>query len=193
MSDESNNPANKIENKDSLLVLDILVAEKQIIPQYREDIVLYTKTKEGKYIAVAEYWRTEVNEIIKEIFRKKKMKYGLIFTHSLQHVSGMKPYTVRLLMFMMERCRRANILEGNSVRDMRDIVVDSERYIMKAIRELMDCDFVRREKNKNGFNYMINPGFYTRCTYRSIFTLIQRYSLLESKSKIKLDFTTFEE
>ena len=43
MSEESNNPANKIENKDSLLVLDILVAEKQIIPQYREDIVLYTK------------------------------------------------------------------------------------------------------------------------------------------------------
>lgn len=195
------NEEEEVEDKDktiispngSLLALDVLLAEKELIKQYRDDIDLwYRDPKTKKFYKVANYWRPEVNGIIKEIFRKKKMKYAVVILDSLQYTMNLKPYSFKLLFFMLQHMKRDNTIEGFTIRMIKDKLKMSDRYIINAQKELLEMDFMRRQKDRNSYKFMVNPGFYLRATLKTSFFLAEEYAKWPNESTRGLKFTNFE-
>jgi hypothetical protein len=181
-----------VSSKGHTLSLDIILAEKDIVPQYREDLILYWKDKYGVFHPVAEFWRDDVNEVVKEIFRKKKMRYAGVFIESFANLTKIKPYTLKVLVMMVGEMRRDNKVYNMTVRDIKAATGVSDRYVLYGIKELLENDYIRRKKIRNTFMYMVNPGFYFRCQMKYLFLLSNDYGQMPCESKDMYDFGNFD-
>lgn len=150
--------------------------------QYREDYKLYFKDKDGRYVQLTEQYREEVNDVIREMFRKKKLKYVMTYVESFQKMIYMKPYTVRMICYMVGAMRRNNMLQGVNMREIGEKSGVKDKYTGKAIKQLLDMDVIRRRKFKNAYEYMVNPAYFTRAKLQSTFTLVETYETLPLES-----------
>lgn len=181
---------------DTSLVLDILLAEKDYVRTYRTDLDLwYRVRKDGvsKFELIAEQWRPEVNEVIKQMFRKKKMRYTMCFLESFKLIANLKPYTLKTFVYMVTHMRRDNWIKQLSIRNICDETGVSERYVQMAIKQLLQLDVVRRKKVKNTYDYIINPAFFSRASFRSIFTITETFDSLPNERLPKQKFSNFDE
>lgn len=174
------------------IVLDILVAEKTVMAQYREDYKLYFKDKDGKFVQLTEYYRDEVNEVIKEMFRKKKLRYVMAFIVSFKQLALMKPYTIRVMCYFVENMRRNNRIHSQSLRLICEKSKVTDKYVSLAIKQLLELDVVRRVKAKNSYDYMVNPAYFTKASLRSSFTLAEWYEQMPCESTLIEEFHNFE-
>lgn len=173
------------------LVLDILLAEKDVMAQYRNDYKLYIKAKDGRFIQVAEYFQPEINEVVKEMFRKKKLKYAMFFLESLELFSEMKPYSLKIMVYFLRHMKRNNTLDAQNIRLIIEKTGVSTRYVTMGLKQLMEMDLIRRKNYKNTFNYIVNPALSTRATMRSVFTVAEFYETYPCQSKSKPVFANF--
>jgi len=181
---------------DTSLVLDILVAEKDYIKTWKPDLDLFHKTyKNGKFIyeKIGEQWRPEVNEVLKEMFRKRKLRYSMCFLESFRYLSYMKPYTIKVLVYLVTNMRRDNWIRQLSTTRISEDTGVSKRYVVDGLRQLLDMDVVRRSKSGNTYDYIVSPAFFTRASFRSLFTITDAYSAVADESLPKYSFSNFRE
>ena len=181
---------------DTSLVLDILIAEKDYVRTYRSDHDLWFRVrKDGKntFEKIAEQWRPEINEVIKEMFRKKKLKYSMCFLESFHLLAEMKPYTIKVLVYMVTHMRRDNWIKQLSISQISAETGVYDRYVIKGITQLLEMDVIRRIKSKNTFDYMVSPAFFTRSTLRGLFTVVYDYDAIPNERSPKYSFSTFDE
>lgn len=179
---------------DQSLVLDILIAEKDYIRSWRYDIELWHRVRKdgvSKFELIGEQWRPEVNEVLKEVFRKKKLRYAMCFLESFTYLAYMKPYTIKVLVYMVTHMRRDNWIRQLSVSHIIEETGVSKRYVIDGIKQLLEMDVARRAKAKNTYDYIISPAFFTRASFRSIFTITEAYDATANESLPKYSFNNF--
>lgn len=159
------------------IVFDLILLEAdRVIFHKQKDLDLYYKNIEGDIVPIAEAYSDSVNEVMQDILRRKKMRYYISFTDTLNELDLMKPISNKLLRFFVREMNYGNIIKNYSLRDIQQVTGISNRYMLSSMKELIDKDFIRFEVDRNRRTYMVNPIYFYKGSLKKIFYSVQKYN-----------------
>jgi hypothetical protein len=158
------------------LVFDYVELEvDRILARKKKDFDLYIKNPNGTFEVLGEAYEEEVNEIIDNIFKRKRMKYYITFQDSLDVMDNLPPIANKILRLLVKAMNYGNVVKGYSIRDIKLITGSHSTYIQNAIRTLAEQDIIRFIPDKNRRIYMVNPTYYYKGTIKKMFLVVRKY------------------
>lgn len=159
------------------IVFDLILLEADRVLAYKQkDLDLYYKDINGDIVPLAEAYSESVNNVIQDIFKRKKMRYHIAFTETIDELDNMKPISNKLLRFFVREMNYGNILKNYSIRDIQQVTGISNRYMLSSMKELIQKDFIRFEVDRNRRTYMVNPIYFYKGSLKKIFYSVQKYN-----------------
>lgn len=141
----------------------------------RSDLDLYRKNMFGEFVLLAEAYDPEVEEMVSNIFKRKKMRYLISFIDAIELQDGLLPSTHRVLRFMTKTMSYGNIVKGIGLRDIQESTGVNMRYVINGIKQLCAEDIIRFTIDKGRRTYIVNPTYFYKGTLRSIFKCLRDY------------------
>jgi len=159
------------------IVFDLILLEADRVLAYKQkDLDLYYKDINGDIVPLAEAYSESVNNVLQDIFKRKKMRYHIAFTETIDELDNMKPISNKLLRFFVREMNYGNILKNYSIRDIQQVTGISNRYMLSSMKELIQKDFIRFEVDRNRRTYMVNPIYFYKGSLKKIFYSMQKYN-----------------
>lgn len=159
------------------IVFDLILLEADRVLAYKQkDLDLYYKDINGDIVPLAEAYSESVNNVLQDIFKRKKMRYHIAFTETIDELDTMKPISNKLLRFFVREMNYGNILKNYSIRDIQQVTGISNRYMLSSMKELIQKDFIRFEVDRNRRTYMVNPIYFYKGSLKKIFYSVQKYN-----------------
>lgn len=159
------------------IVFDLIMLEADRIHAYRQkDLDLYYKDVNGDIVPLAEAYSESVNNLLYDIFKRKKLRYHIAFSETIDELDKMKPISNKLLRFFVREMNYGNILKNYSIRDIQQVTGISNRYMMSSMKELIQKDFIRFQVDRNRRTYMVNPIYFYKGSLKKLFYSVQKYS-----------------
>ena len=159
------------------IVFDLILLEADRVLAYKQkDLDLYYKDINGDIVPLAEAYSESVNNVMQDIFKRKKMRYHIAFTETIDELDTMKPISNKLLRFFVREMNYGNVLKNYSIRDIQQVTGISNRYMLSSMKELIQKDFIRFEVDRNRRTYMVNPIYFYKGSLKKIFCSVQKYN-----------------
>jgi len=159
------------------IVFDLILLEAdRVLAHKQKDLDLYYKDINGDIVPLAEAYSESVNNVLQDIFKRKKMRYHIAFTETIDELDTMKPISNKLLRFFVREMNYGNILKNYSIRDIQQVTGISNRYMLSSMKELIQKDFIRFEVDRNRRTYMVNPIYFYKGSLKKIFYSMQKYN-----------------
>jgi hypothetical protein len=174
------------ENRTNDVVYDMILLEADRIKSYKmKELDLFYRDKYGEVKLVAEGYKKEVEEVVSQLLKKKKMRYMITFMSALDVMDDLKPSANKLLRFFVKQMSYGNKLEGFTIRDIQKYTGIHLRYLLNAMNELYDKDIVRFTTHRAKRTYMVNPMYYYKGTMKRLFFNLRAYNDMPLKGDEK--------
>jgi hypothetical protein len=174
------------ENQVSSIVYDMVLLEADRIKSYKmKELDLFYRDKYGDIKLVAEGYNKEVEEVVTQLLKKKKMRYMITFLPALDVMDDLKPSANKLLRFFVKQMNYGNKLEGFTIRDIQKYTGIHLRYLLNAMTELYEKDVVRFTTHRAKRTYMVNPMYYYKGTMKRLFFNMKAYNSMPIKGEEK--------
>lgn len=158
------------------IVYDTLLMEAdRIARKRREDLDLYYKDMFGEYTLLAEAYEPEVEEMVSNIFKRRKTRYLITFVDAIELQDELLPSTHKVLRYMTKEMNYGNVVKNTGLRDIQDATGVNMRYVINAIKQLCEKDIIRFEIEKGRRTYIVNPTYFYKGTLRTIFKCVRDY------------------
>ena len=172
------------ENLKNDVVYDMILLEADRIKSLRlKELDLFYKDRYGDIKLLAEGYDKEVEEVINQLLKKKKMRYMITFLPALSVMDKLKPSTNKLLRFIVKEMNYGNKLEGYTIRDLQRFTGIHLKYLLNAMNELYDRDVLRFTTHRAKRTYMVNPMYYYKGTMKKIFFNVKLYNSMPLKGE----------
>ena len=172
------------ENQNNSVVYDMILLELDRVKSYKmKEIDLYYKDKFGEMKLIAEGDNKEVEDVVSQLLKKKKMRYMITFISAIDIMDELKPSANKLLRFFVKQMSYGNKLEGYTIRDIQKYTGIHLRYLLNAMNELYDKDIVRFRTHRAKRTYMINPIYYYKGTMKKLFYNSKEYNEMPIKGQ----------
>jgi len=166
------------------IVYDLILLEAdRIISRKLKSPKLYYENSYGEIVPLAEPWSAEVDMMVNNIFKKKKMRYLITFVDALKIQDELNPSAVKMLRFMAGDMNYGNYLKGYGLRDIRNATGMNMRYVLKAIGQLCEHDIIRFYTEKGRRTYMVNPIYFYKGSMKSIFSSVKNYNSIPKNTE----------
>lgn len=130
----------------------------------------------GEFVKLAEAYDPEVEELVSNIFKRRKMRYLITFIDAIEMSDGLLPSSHKVLSFMIKTMTYGNVIKNTGLRDIQDETGVNMKYIINGIKQLCERDIIRFTVEKGRRTYIVNPIYYYKGTLRSIFKTTRDYS-----------------
>lgn len=161
---------------DRSVAYDLLMMEADRISRKRkEDLDLYYKNHLGDIVPLAEAYDVEIEEMIANIFKRRRMRYLITFIDAIELQDGLLPSSHRVLRYLSKEMSYGNVVKNIGLRDIQDATGANMRYIINGIKQLCEKDIVRFTVSKGRRTYIVNPTYFYKGTLRSIFKTTRDY------------------
>jgi hypothetical protein len=147
----------------------MLLEADRIANKRRKDLDLYYKNHLGDIVPLAQGYEPEVEEMVNNIFKKKKMRYLITFVDAIELQDGLLPSAHKVLRYMTKEMNYGNIVKNVGLRDIQDETGLNMKYVIKAVKQLCGLDIIRFKVTKGRRTYIVNPTYFYKGTLRSIF------------------------
>jgi NAD-dependent dihydropyrimidine dehydrogenase PreA subunit len=165
------------------IVFDLILLEAdRVISHKMKDLDLYYKDFHGELIPLADSYTAEVDDVISNLLKRKRMRYMITFTESLEVMDELKPAANKMLRFFTRQMNYGNTIKNYSLRDIQQLTDMNMRYVMKSIAELCEHDVIRFTKEKNRRTYMVNPIYFYKGTIKKIFYCSKEYDRMPKRN-----------
>lgn len=160
----------------SNLLYDMVLMEAERISYYKQkDLELYYKDKYGELTLLAEPYDEAVQEVLKQLLKRKRMRYFLTFAEGFEVLNDLNKAASRLLIFLAQNMRKDNMIKDYTIRDLGASLGSDLKNVIKGLRLLCEKDVVRFVIIRNKRTYMINPVYFYRGSIKSVFKTAQKY------------------
>jgi len=160
----------------SSLLYDMVLMEADKISFYKQkDLELYYKDKYDNIVPLAQPYDPEVQEILKQLLKRKRMRYFLTFAEGLDVLLQLKKSTTRLLILFAQNMGYDNKLKDWTIRDFHGSLGTDMKVLIKSLKILCEKDIIRFVVNRNKRTYMVNPIYFYRGSIKSLFNTVKKY------------------
>jgi hypothetical protein len=167
----------------SNIVFDLILLEAdRVISHKMKDLDLYYKDFHGELVPLADGYSSEVEDVISNLLKRKRMRYMITFTESLEVMDELKPAANKMLRFFTRQMNYGNTIKNYSLRDIQQMTDMNMRYVMKSIGELCELDVVRFTTEKNRRTYMVNPIYFYKGTIKKMFYCAKEYDRMPKRN-----------
>lgn len=153
----------------------LLLEADRVLRKRKKDLDLYHKNMFGDFVPLAEAYEPEVEEMISNIFKRKKMRYLITFVDAIEVQDNLLPSSHKVLRYMTKAMNYGNVVKGVGLRDIQDATGLNMRYVINGIKQLCAEDIVRFTVDKGRRTYIVNPAYFYKGTLRSIFKCVRDY------------------
>jgi hypothetical protein len=168
------------------IVFDLILLEAdRILAHKQKDLDLYYKNTSGEIVPLGEAYSDSVNNLMQDVFRRKKMRYHIAFTETIDELDKIKPISNKLLRFFIREMNYGNVLKSYSIRDIQQVTGISNRYMLSSMKEIIEKDFIRFEVERNRRTYMVNPIYFYKGSLKKIFYSVQKYNNMPKQIDLK--------
>ena len=165
------------------IVLDLILLEADRVVAHRQkNLDLYYKDVSGNIVPLADAYDGEVDNIVNNLLRKKRMRYMISFVECLDVMDQLKPAANKMLRFLVKQMNYGNVLRNYSLRDIQSGTDMNMRYVMKSIGDLCELDVIRFSVEKNRRTYMVNPAFFYKGTIKKMFYCAREYDRMPKRN-----------
>jgi hypothetical protein len=155
---------------------DILTLEaERVAGKRKKDLDLYYKDPHGDFVKLAKAYEPEVEEVVSNIFKRRKMRYLITFVDAMEIQNELLPSSHKVLRYMTIMMNYGNLIKNVGVRDINDYTGLNNRYIINGIKQLCGKDIIRYTVEKGRRTYIVNPTYFYKGTLRSIFRTARDY------------------
>jgi hypothetical protein len=141
----------------------------------KKDLDLYHKNRNGDFVKLAEAYEPEVEEMVSNIFKRRKMRYLITFVDALEMQNELLPSAHKVLRYLTMMMKYGNTVKNVGVRDINIETGLNNRYIINGIKQLCENDIIRFTVDKGRRTYIINPTYFYKGTLRNIFRCARDY------------------
>lgn len=168
---------------DNNLIFDLVLMEADRVLAHRmKDFDLYYKDINGSYEVIGEAYKSQVDEMIANIMKRKKMRYMISFVDAIELQDELRPSAHRVLRFFTKNMNYGNVLKGYGMRDINDATSLNMGYITSAIRQLCENDIIRFEVEKGRRTYMVNPIYFYKGSMKKLFYTVKEYDKMPKRN-----------
>jgi hypothetical protein len=153
----------------------ILLEADRVARKRRKDLDLYRKDMFGNFVPLAEAYDPEVEEIVSNIFKRKRMRYLITFESAIEVQDGLLPSTHKVLRYFTKEMNYGNTVKGIGTRDIQEGTGVNMRYVINAVKQLCEKDIIRFTVEKGRRTYIVNPTYFYKGTLRTIFKCLRDY------------------
>lgn len=121
------------------------------------------------FVKIGEAYDSSVEEMVANIFKRKKMRYLMTFVDAIEVQDGLLPSSHKVLRYMVKEMNYGNQVKNIGVRDIQEETGLNMKYVLNAIKQLCGKDIIRFVKEKGRRTYIVNPIYFYKGTLRSIF------------------------
>ena len=158
------------------IIFDMILLEAdRIIATKQKEFDLYMKNKNGSYVQIADAYHQEVETILKDINKRKKLKYFITFQEGIDIQDEITPSANKILRFFARIMSYGNRITGYGMRDIIRSTGISGRYVQAGVKVLLEKDIIRMKKVKNHREYMVNPVYMYKGTMKKLFLCVKAY------------------
>jgi len=159
------------------LIYDLVLMEADRVQAYRyKSMDLYYKDPIGNMVPIGEAYKAEVDALIENIFKKRKMRYFVTFTEAIDLQDSLKPSSHKLMRFFCRHMSYVFFVANDGIRDIQIATAMNTNFVSKGIVELCKNDVIRFEVNKGRRTYMVNPIFFYKGTMSALFKCMRKYN-----------------
>jgi hypothetical protein len=141
----------------------------------KKDLDLYHKDRNGDFVKLAEAYEPEVDEILSNIFKRRKMRYLITFVDAMEIQDDLLPSSHKVLRYLTIMMNYGNLVKNVGVRDINSHTGLNNRYIISGVKQLCENDIIRFTVDKGRRTYMVNPTYFYKGTLKNIFRCIREY------------------
>lgn len=172
----------------SSLLYDMILMEADKITAFKQkDLELYYKDKDGEIVPLAEAYDPAVEEVLKQLVKRKRMRYFITFADGLKKQNELTQSANRIIRLLVGDMGYDNRAYGWSLRDIQSALTMNMTLVLKNMKILCGEDIVRYYSVKNKRTYMVNPAYFYRGSFKSLFMAIKRYENDFPKRDFKLN------
>lgn len=153
----------------------ILLEADRVARKRKKDLDLYRKDMFGNFVPLAEAYDPSVDEVVSNIFKRKKMRYLITFVDSIELQDGLLPSTHKVLRYFTKEMNYGNVVKGIGTRDIQEATGVNMRYVINAVKQLCAKDIIRFTVEKGRRTYVVNPTYFYKGTLRTIFKCVRDY------------------
>lgn len=160
----------------SNILYDMILMEADKISFYKQkDLELYYKDKHGNIVPLAQPYDPEVQDVLKQLLKRKRMRYFLTFAEGLNLINELNKSANRVLTLFTQNMGYDNRLKEWSIRDLHGALGTDMKFLVKSLRTLCEKDIIRFVVIKNKRTYMVNPVYFYRGSIKSLFDTVKKY------------------
>jgi hypothetical protein len=149
----------------------------------KKDLDLYYKNVTGDIVPLAQAYEPDVEEMVSNIFKKRKMRYLITFVDAIELQDELLPSSHKTLRFFTKEMNYGNVVKNIGLRDIQDSTGLNMKYVIKAVKQLCDKDIIRFKVLKGRRTYIVNPTFFYKGTLRSIFKTTREFDSYPSRNE----------
>lgn len=165
------------------IVFDLVLMEAdRVIAHRMKDFDLYYKDVNGSFESIGEAYSAQVEELVSNIMKRKKMRYMITFVDAIDLQDELKPSAHRLLRFFTKHMNYGNVLKGYGMRDINVATSLNMAYITSGIKQLCAKDIVRFEVEKGRRTYMVNPIYFYKGSMKKLFYAVKEYNKMPMRN-----------
>jgi hypothetical protein len=160
----------------------------------KKDLDLYYINHLGDYELLAEAYDPEVEEMVSQIFKRRKMRYLISFVEAMEVQDGLLPSSHKILRYMTKNMNYGNLIKGVGLRDVQEETGLNMKYVINGIKQLCAEDIIRFSVEKGRRTYIVNPLYFYKGTLRSIFKCVRDYDKTPKRNEnLEVEYEQKEE
>jgi DNA-binding MarR family transcriptional regulator len=166
------------------LIFDLVLLEAdRVIAHRMKDFDLYYKDVNGSYESIGEAYSAQVDDLVSNIMKRKKMRYMITFVDAIDLQDELRPSSHRVLRFISKHMNYGNVLKGYGIRDINLATGLNTHYITSAIKELCGRDIIRFDVEKGRRTYMVNPIYFYKGSMKKLFYAVKEYEKMTARNE----------
>lgn len=160
----------------SSILYDMILMEADKISFLKQkDLELYYKDHTGEIVPLAEAYSPEVQEVLKQLLKRKRMRYFITFAEGLDVMETLSKSTNKLTLLFAKNMGYDNKIKDWTIRDLHGSLGTNMKFIIKSLKVLCEKDVIRFTVKRNKRTYMVNPVYFYRGSIKSLFLAVKKY------------------
>jgi DNA-binding MarR family transcriptional regulator len=163
-------------------VYDLVLLEADRIMSHRmQDFDLYYKDANGGFEKLAEAYEPEVMELLKDIFKRKRTSFCMLFSDSIDGYTELSVSEKRMLNFLVKTMNYGNAVSGYTIRDFRSCSGMRSEIITRTLKSLCAKGYIKYTVYRAKRTYMVNPSVFYRGSLKKLAYATKAYERIKSE------------
>jgi len=169
-------------------VYDLVLLEADRIMSHRmQNVDLYYKDINGKYEKIAEAYDPEVLELLKDIFKRKRTSFSILFNDAIDDYTDLSVSEKRMLNFLVKTMNYGNLVYGYTIRDFKSCSGMRTEIITRTLKSLCAKGYIKYTVHRAKRTYMVNPSVFYRGSLKRLAYATKTYDRMKSEHIGKKD------